>query len=71
MRIGRFFSRVLLGLTHFEGGKVKPFSGGRTPDEKKLFGGINSKYTDLKEVDAVSSATGNYASKQRGTDRYM
>ncbi|KJZ71248.1 hypothetical protein HIM_09391 [Hirsutella minnesotensis 3608] len=52
-------------------GKVKAFDGGRGAAEKELFSSIKNRYTDLKEVDAVNSGVGNYASQQRGADRYI
>ncbi|KAB8267252.1 hypothetical protein BDV30DRAFT_244486 [Aspergillus minisclerotigenes] len=50
---------------------VKPFDGGRTVDEKKLFAGVRERYTNLKEVKATSDKEGNFAARDRGRYRYI
>ncbi|KAE8135984.1 hypothetical protein BDV38DRAFT_250813 [Aspergillus pseudotamarii] len=50
---------------------VKPFDGGRTPDEKKLFASVRERYTNLKEVKATSDKEGNFAARDRGRYRYI
>ena len=50
---------------------VKPFDGGRTVDEKKLFADVRERYTNLKEVKATSDKEGNFAARDRGRYRYM
>ncbi|KAE8366883.1 hypothetical protein BDV27DRAFT_143258 [Aspergillus caelatus] len=50
---------------------VKPFDGGRTPDEKRLFASVRERYTNLKEVKATSDKEGNFAARDRGRYRYI
>ncbi|QMW32296.1 hypothetical protein G4B84_007727 [Aspergillus flavus NRRL3357] len=50
---------------------VKPFDGGRTVDEKKLFADVRERYTNLKEVKATSDKEGNFAARDRGRYRYI
>ncbi|KAF5855299.1 hypothetical protein ETB97_009473 [Aspergillus alliaceus] len=50
---------------------VKPFSGGRTPAERKLFQNVRNNYSNLKEVKATSNNVGNYAAGNRGRYRYI